>query len=66
VVAVSSEPGEPTLAAQEAGVRRRREAEIAAHPLVRAVIETFPGAAIEAIRDLSPAIDTPTDGEPEA
>jgi hypothetical protein len=26
----------------------------------------FPGATIEAIRDLAAAIDTPTDGEPEA
>jgi DNA polymerase-3 subunit gamma/tau len=66
VVAISSEPGEPTLAAQEADAARRERAEIAAHPLVRAVLETFPGAAIEAIRDLSAAINTPTDGEPEA
>jgi len=66
VVAISSEPGEPTVAEQEAAAGRRQQAEISAHPLVQAVMATFPGAAIEAIRDLTAAIETPTDGEPEA
>jgi DNA polymerase-3 subunit gamma/tau len=66
VVAISSEPGEPTLAQQEAAADRRERAEVTAHPLVQAVMANFPGATIEAIRDLAAAIDTPTDGEPEA
>jgi DNA polymerase III subunit gamma/tau len=65
VVAISSEPGEPTLAQQEAAADQRERAEVTAHPLVQAVMETFPGAAIEAIRDLVTAADIPTDGEPE-
>jgi DNA polymerase-3 subunit gamma/tau len=66
VVAISGEPGEPTLAQQEAADKQRARAEVTAHPLVQAVMETFPGATIDAIRDLTVAIDTPTDGEPEA
>jgi len=66
VVAISSEPGEATLAQQEAAADRRERAEVTAHPLVQAVMANFPGATIEAIRDLAAAIDTPTDGEPEA
>jgi hypothetical protein len=39
--------------------------EAAAHPLVKAALETFPGAAIEAVRDLGPAEARPEgpDGE---
>ncbi len=66
VVAISSEPGEPTLAEQEAATDRRERAEVTAHPLVQAALAAFPGATIEAIRDLSAAVEPPTDGEPEA
>jgi DNA polymerase III subunit gamma/tau len=66
VVAVSGEPGEPTLAEQGVARKSRERAEIAAHPLVQAVMATFPGAAIEEIRELSNAVDPPTDGDPEA
>jgi len=66
VVAISSEPGEPTLSEQEVAAGRRERAEVTAHPLVQAVMATFPGAAIEAIRELSTAIEPTTDGEPEA
>ena len=66
VVAISGEPGEPTLAQQEAAAHQRERAEVTAHPLVQAVMATFPGATIEAIRDLATAIDTPTEGDPEA
>jgi DNA polymerase-3 subunit gamma/tau len=51
LVAVSEAEGEPTLREQ----RERREAalrnEAAAHPLVQAVLDTFPGAAIAAVRE---------------
>ena len=66
VVAISSEPGEPTLAGQEAAADRRERAEVTAHPLVQAVMMAFPGATIEAIRDLSAAVEPPTEGEAEA
>jgi DNA polymerase-3 subunit gamma/tau len=66
VVAISSEPGEPTLSEQDVATGRRERAEVTAHPLVQAVMATFPGAAIEAIRELSTAIEPTTDGEPEA
>src|SRR5437868_11718090 len=51
VVAVSQAEGAPTLA--EAQARRDSEArnEVAGHPLVRAVLDTFPGATIAAVRD---------------
>jgi DNA polymerase-3 subunit gamma/tau len=66
VVAISGEPGEPTLGEQDAAKDRQDRAEITAHPLVQAVMATFPGAAIETIRDLSSAIEIPTDGDPDA
>jgi DNA polymerase-3 subunit gamma/tau len=66
VVAISSEPGEPTLAEQEAATDRRERAEVTAHPLVQAVMTAFPGATIEAIRDLATATEPTIDGEPEA
>ena len=51
VVAVSQGEGEPTLAEQAA----RRDGElrnaVAAHPLVRAVLDSFPGATIAAVRE---------------
>jgi len=54
VVAISREAGQPTLReqAQAEDLRQRREA--SAHPLVQAVLKSFPGAAIEAIRQLKP------------
>jgi len=66
VVAISGEPGEATLAQQEAAADRRERAEVNAHPLVQAAMAAFPGATIEAIRDLAAAVESPTDGEPEA
>jgi DNA polymerase-3 subunit gamma/tau len=66
VVAISGEPGEQTLAEQEAAADRRERAAVTAHPLVQAAMAAFPGATIEAIRDLTAAIETPTDGESEA
>ncbi|HYL34008.1 MAG TPA: DNA polymerase III subunit gamma/tau [Stellaceae bacterium] len=51
IVSVSGEPGEATLREQDttraAGLRN----EAANHPLVRAVLEAFPGAKIEAVRE---------------
>jgi DNA polymerase III subunit gamma/tau len=51
VIAVSQAEGAPSLA--EEAVRRDSEVrnEVAAHPLVRAVLDTFPGATIAAVRE---------------
>jgi DNA polymerase-3 subunit gamma/tau len=66
VVAISSEPGEPTLAQQESAADQRERAKVTAHPLVQAALAAFPGATIEAIRDLTVAVEAPIEGEPEA
>ena len=55
VVSVSSDvAGEPTLREQAQERERLLRGEAAQHPLVRAVLEAFPGAKIEAVRDLAP------------
>jgi len=65
VVTVSGEPGEPTLGEQAEAAEQARKDEAAQDPLVRAVLETFPGASIEAVRDreilgdVQPAGDAP-------
>jgi DNA polymerase III subunit gamma/tau len=55
VVSVSREEGAQTLSQAAAREAERVLSEAAAHPLVKAALETFPGAAIEAVRDLGPA-----------
>jgi DNA polymerase-3 subunit gamma/tau len=63
VVAISGEPGEPTLASQAAHDEVRERAEVVAHPLVQAVLSAFPGATIDAVRDLATTIEPPADGD---
>ena len=43
--------GEPTLREQEERRERDVRNEVAAHPLVQAVLETFPGATVTAVRE---------------
>ena len=50
-IAVSKEQGEPTLAEQAASHDRARRSTAADHPLVRAIMEAFPGATIDAVHD---------------
>jgi DNA polymerase-3 subunit gamma/tau len=52
VVSVSQNEGEPTLREQAAARDETLRHEAAAHPLVRAVLDAFPGARIEAVRDI--------------
>ena len=54
-IALTKEAGEPTLAEQGNAADQARRANVADHPLVRAIMEVFPGARIEAVRD--PAAD---------
>jgi DNA polymerase-3 subunit gamma/tau len=53
-VAVSTEAGAPTLAEVEQADAARVRAEVEQDALVRAILSTFPGATIEAIRDAAP------------
>ena len=59
----SSDPAQPTLAEQEVNAETRRRQDAAEHPLVKAVLSAFPGATIEAVRDLEPesSADAQTD-----
>jgi DNA polymerase-3 subunit gamma/tau len=54
VIAISSEAGQPTLREQAQAEDQRQRREASSHPLVQAVLKSFPGAAIEAIRQLKP------------
>jgi DNA polymerase-3 subunit gamma/tau len=53
--------GEPTLREQEARHERDLLNEVAAHPLVRAVLETFPGATVAAVRERFSSAETEMD-----
>ena len=61
VVAVSQAAGAPTLAEAEARRTSELRDEVAVHPLVRAVLETFPGATIAAVRERFAAADAGSD-----
>jgi len=50
-IALSTAAGEPTLAEQGMAADGARRVAAAEHPLVRAVLEAFPGARIEAVHD---------------
>ena len=50
-IAISTQGGEPTLAEQGTAADQARHASAADHPLVRAILDAFPGARIEAVRD---------------
>jgi DNA polymerase-3 subunit gamma/tau len=55
MVTLSREPGAPTLAEQRRAAELAAKRDAAQHPLVRAVLDAFPGAAIEAVRDVKRA-----------
>ncbi len=62
VVTVAREGGEPTLAEQRQAARAAKLEAVAQEPLVRAVLDRFPGAEIVAVRDrVEEAITQPTD-----
>lgn len=50
-IVFSHEQGEPTLAEQGAAAELARRAAAADHPLVRAILDTFPGAQIDQLHD---------------
>ncbi len=64
VVTISAEDGAPTLAEQTTAEAKSRRAEVAENPVVRAVLDAFPGAEVREIRDLGPteeAIEAPAE-----
>jgi DNA polymerase-3 subunit gamma/tau len=68
MVAISREPGQATLGAQASAKKEAQKAAAATHPLVRAVLDAFPGAAIETVRGVDavvPAADAPAAAESE-
>ena len=50
-IALSREQGEPTLAEQGQAADTARRSAAADHPLVRAILEAFPGATIDKVND---------------
>ena len=67
-IAVSKDSGEPTIAVQGNAADKARRHVVADHPLVRAILEAFPGARIETVHDagmdaygLPPMPDVPLD-----
>jgi DNA polymerase-3 subunit gamma/tau len=66
IVSVSGEEGQPTLRETAEARDASLKNEAAQHPLVRKVLEVFPGARIEAVRELGqaePAVETGESGE---
>ncbi len=70
-IALSAEAGEPTLAEQGAAADAARRSAAAEHPLVRAILDAFPGARIETVHDAAadayglPPEEPPADEMPE-
>jgi DNA polymerase-3 subunit gamma/tau len=50
-IALSAAEGEPTIAAQGAQALASRRDAAADHPMVRAILDAFPGARIETLHD---------------
>ena len=65
IVAISQAAGMPSLAEEEARRASALRHEVAAHPLVRAVLETFPGATIAAVRERFVAADAGIEAAPD-
>lgn len=62
-IVLSNEAGAPTLREQAEGRAAEMRNAAAAHPLVRAVLDTFPGARIEEVREIAPMVAAPEEGE---
>jgi DNA polymerase-3 subunit gamma/tau len=68
LVGIAPAGGEPTLKEQDEARAHSIRGEAAQHPLVRAVLDAFPGARIEAVREIeAPAADdiAPAEAEEE-
>ena len=67
MVAISQAEGAPTLEQQAAARDSEMRSEVARHPMVRAVLDAFPGATIAAVRErfaaAEPAAEEETAGD---
>ncbi|MGF1639411.1 MAG: DNA polymerase III subunit gamma/tau [Rhodospirillales bacterium] len=64
LVTVSREPGAAPLSDQRREAEAARFERATRHPLVEAVLKTFPGAVVEAVRDIAPPVEAgPTENE---
>jgi DNA polymerase-3 subunit gamma/tau len=63
MVVVSTEPGAPTVSAQNAAKRSELEQGVRADPLVQAVLARFPGAEIVGVKRRDDAPDVPPAGD---
>jgi DNA polymerase-3 subunit gamma/tau len=59
-VSISNEPGQPTLAEQKRSAKAARIESVMQAPVVRAVLDRFPGAEIVAVRDVIQEEATPS------
>ena len=57
-VTISNEPGEPTLQQQWDGAAAVEKARVAELPVIKAVLETFPGSTITDIRQRETVVET--------
>jgi DNA polymerase-3 subunit gamma/tau len=64
-VTLSDAPGEPTLAERRDAAEARVREEASTDPVVAAVLESFPGAAVEAVRPLIGPDQGTTDPHPD-
>jgi len=55
LVSLSNKPGEETKSQKKLNDEIQRKKDAAEHPLVKAILSTFPGATIEAVRELASA-----------
>jgi DNA polymerase-3 subunit gamma/tau len=60
---LSNEEGAPTLREQAESRAAAERSAAAAHPLVRAVLDTFPGARIEEVREIAAVPTAPEESE---
>jgi DNA polymerase-3 subunit gamma/tau len=65
LVTVSRMEGEATLLEQREAADAEQLARAAGHPMVRAVLDVFPGASIVAVRDLTARLEQVADGDAE-
>ena len=65
MVSLSNQSGEQTAAQKANAETEEEKAAIAETPLVKSILETFPGATIETVRRLGPETEAqPTDNDP--
>jgi DNA polymerase-3 subunit gamma/tau len=64
-IALSQAEGEPTIAARERSLEAAAKDSAADHPLVRAILETFPGARIETLHAAPEIAETTPEAAPD-